>query len=100
MHIILETERLSLRRFTSADGDRLVDLDSDPEVMRFLNGGEPTPRSVVREQILRKSWTSTKGTSTSAPGRRWGDPAAPSSDGSGFDHRTAAREMWSRSAIG
>jgi RimJ/RimL family protein N-acetyltransferase len=37
------TQRLALRRFTLADVDRLVGLDSDPEVMRFL--GSPPPRS-------------------------------------------------------
>ena len=30
MHIYLETERLILRRFTEADVDNLVELDSDP----------------------------------------------------------------------
>lgn len=52
MEILLETERLQLRRFTSTDVDHLVALDSDPEVMRFLNGGRPTPRAVVVAEIL------------------------------------------------
>lgn len=52
MHIYLETERLILRRFTESDVDNLVELDSDPEVMRYLNGGTPTPREVVRLDIL------------------------------------------------
>jgi RimJ/RimL family protein N-acetyltransferase len=39
MEIFLETERLVLRRFTEDDVDNLVELDSDPEVMRFINGG-------------------------------------------------------------
>lgn len=39
----LNTQRLGLRRFTADDADRLVDLDGDPEVMRFL--GRPPPRS-------------------------------------------------------
>src|SRR5262245_12659326 len=52
MDIFLETERLLLRRFTEADVDNLVALDSDPEVMRFLTGGEPTPREVVEFEIL------------------------------------------------
>src|SRR5262249_21365281 len=38
--------------FTEADEDNLVELDSDPEVMRFLNGGKPTPREEVRSRIL------------------------------------------------
>jgi RimJ/RimL family protein N-acetyltransferase len=52
MSIFLETNRLILRRFTEADEDNLVELDSDPEVMRFLNGGKPTPREDVRNRIL------------------------------------------------
>ncbi|GAA5534407.1 hypothetical protein Dalu01_02818 [Deinococcus aluminii] len=50
--VVLETERLLLRRFTEADEDRLWDLDRDPAVMRFLNGGRPTPREMVREEVL------------------------------------------------
>ena len=52
MQVFLETERLVLRRFTEADVERLVDLDSDPEVMRFLTGGTPTPREVIQNDIL------------------------------------------------
>ena len=52
MRIFLETERLLLRRFTEADVDNLCDLDSDPAVMRFLNGGTPTPRAVIQHEIL------------------------------------------------
>jgi len=48
----LETERLLLRRLTRADGDNLFALDSDPEVMRFLNGGAPTPREAIEREIL------------------------------------------------
>jgi RimJ/RimL family protein N-acetyltransferase/uncharacterized damage-inducible protein DinB len=52
--IFLETERLVLRRFTQSDVDKLVELDSDPEVMRFLTGGKPTPREVIRDEVLPK----------------------------------------------
>jgi RimJ/RimL family protein N-acetyltransferase len=52
MHVFLETDRLVLRRFTEADVDNLVRLDSDPEVMRFLTGGEPTPRAVIQNETL------------------------------------------------
>jgi len=48
----LETERLILRRFTESDADNLVELDSDPEVMRFLSGGQPTPREIVESVVL------------------------------------------------
>jgi RimJ/RimL family protein N-acetyltransferase len=43
---------LLLRRFTEADADNLFDLDSDPEVMRFLTGGKPTPCEVIRNETL------------------------------------------------
>ncbi|WP_102127634.1 GNAT family N-acetyltransferase [Deinococcus planocerae] len=50
--MVLETERLILRRFTEADENLLWNLDRDPAVMRFLTGGRPTPREVVREEVL------------------------------------------------
>ena len=52
LDILLETERLRLRRFTEADADYLFALDNDPEVMRYLNGGTPTPRTVIEKEIL------------------------------------------------
>lgn len=52
MQIYLETERLVLRRFTADNCDNLYELDADPEVMRFLNGGVPTPREVIQTRIL------------------------------------------------
>lgn len=52
MQVFLETERLLLRRFTEADVDSLFALDSDPDVMRFLNGGTPTPRAFIRDDFL------------------------------------------------
>jgi len=50
--ILLETPRLRLRRFGPDDLDRLVELDSDPEVMRFITYGVPTPRSTYEQLIL------------------------------------------------
>jgi RimJ/RimL family protein N-acetyltransferase len=53
MHdIFLETERLTLRRFTEADAENLYELDNDPDVMRFINGGSPTPRNVIKNMLL------------------------------------------------
>ena len=52
-HIILETPRLTLRQFTEDDADNLFDLNNDPEVMRYLTGGRPTPREQIRDQLLR-----------------------------------------------
>jgi len=51
VQVFLETERLLLRRFTEADLDNLFDLDSDPEVMRFV-GGTPTPRDEIEHDFL------------------------------------------------
>jgi RimJ/RimL family protein N-acetyltransferase len=53
----LQTERLVLRRFTEADVDNLVELDADPDVMFFINGGRPTPREYI-EQVLLPAWLS------------------------------------------
>ena len=50
--IFFETARLRLRRFTAVDADHLFSLDNAPEVMRYLNGGLPTPRHVVEQEIL------------------------------------------------
>jgi RimJ/RimL family protein N-acetyltransferase len=50
--VFLETERLVLRQVTEADLDNLVQLDRDPEVMRFINGGTPTPREVLQNEFL------------------------------------------------
>jgi RimJ/RimL family protein N-acetyltransferase len=52
MQIFLKTERLVLRRFTEDDVDNLVELDSDPEVMRFINGGRPTSRQEIESDVL------------------------------------------------
>jgi RimJ/RimL family protein N-acetyltransferase len=52
MQVYLETERLILRRFTPADADLLVELDGDPEVMRYLSGGPATPREKIEQEIL------------------------------------------------
>ncbi|MFV2019091.1 GNAT family N-acetyltransferase [Micromonospora sp. LOL_023] len=50
--MIVQTDRLSLRRFTLEDLPLLVELDSDPEVMRYLTGGRPTPVETVRREVL------------------------------------------------
>jgi RimJ/RimL family protein N-acetyltransferase len=50
--ILLETARLRLRRFVPADLDRLVEIDSDPEVMRYISYGEPTPRERYELDVL------------------------------------------------
>lgn len=52
MRAILQTQRLALRRFTADDVDNLFALSSDPEVMRYLTGGRPTPREEIRDQVI------------------------------------------------
>ncbi|WP_275466644.1 GNAT family N-acetyltransferase [Streptomyces noursei] len=52
MPSFLETERLALRPFTDADAERLRDLDDDPEVMRFINGGKPASRETIQARTL------------------------------------------------
>ena len=52
MQVFLETERLLLRRFTHDDVENLVELDSDPEVMHFINGGRATPRGEIETDVL------------------------------------------------
>jgi RimJ/RimL family protein N-acetyltransferase len=46
----LETARLSLRPIALDDVDRLVELDGDPEVMRFLTG-RPSSREEVEATV-------------------------------------------------
>ena len=50
--VLLETERLVLRQFTMSDVDNLVDLDADPDVMRFITGGLATSRDEIRDNLL------------------------------------------------
>lgn len=49
---LLETERLRLRRFVPEDADAVFAMDSDPEVMRYLNRCFPTPRYRIESQVL------------------------------------------------
>jgi len=50
--ILLQTERLYFRRLTSEDVGLLFELDSDPETMRFISRGEPTPRDRIENVIM------------------------------------------------
>jgi phosphohistidine phosphatase SixA/RimJ/RimL family protein N-acetyltransferase len=49
--VVLETERLVLRRFTMDDVDALVDLYNDPDVMFFINAGQPVSREEVADDL-------------------------------------------------
>jgi RimJ/RimL family protein N-acetyltransferase len=57
VHIYLRTDRMTLRRFTEQDVDNLFGLNSDPEVMRYLTGGKPTPRERIQEEIIPFHWS-------------------------------------------
>ncbi|MFI1202578.1 GNAT family N-acetyltransferase [Streptomyces sp. NPDC020883] len=52
MDTFLTTDRLALRPFTDteADLDLVVELDSDPEVMRYITGGRPMTREEIRAE--------------------------------------------------
>ena len=52
MHVYLETPRLILRQLTADDLDDIEALDADPEVMRYINGGRPTPRDELRDDYI------------------------------------------------
>jgi [ribosomal protein S5]-alanine N-acetyltransferase len=53
MKIFLETERLILRQFTEDDADNLLELNSDPEVVRFTpDAGKLQDYTVIQTQIL------------------------------------------------
>lgn len=48
----IHTQRLHLRRLTAAHVPDLVALDSDPEVMRYINGGKPNSRQTYEDELL------------------------------------------------
>ena len=50
--VFLTTTRLALRKLTAADAPLLTELDGDPDVMRYLTGGRPTPAAEIRERVL------------------------------------------------
>ncbi len=50
----LETDRMYFREFRDADAQLLFELDSDPEVMRFISKGEPTPLARIQNEFIPK----------------------------------------------
>ena len=50
--MFLETPRLILRQLTFDDVDDLTTLDSDPEVMRYINGGVASTREAIFKDFL------------------------------------------------
>ena len=49
--VFVETDRLVLRRFTGDDLELLVELDSDPEVKRYIDDGAPVDRQDLAEML-------------------------------------------------
>jgi RimJ/RimL family protein N-acetyltransferase len=48
----LETERMFFRQFRAEDAQLLFELDSDPEVMRFITKGKPTPLARIQNEFI------------------------------------------------
>ncbi len=47
----IETERLTMRGFTPDDLDRLAEVLSDPQVMRYMPGGRPLSREKAKANL-------------------------------------------------
>ena len=52
MNVLLETPRIYLREFTSDDLENIVELDSDPDVVRYIGFGNPTDKAVLKNEVL------------------------------------------------
>lgn len=52
-HILLETERLTLRRLSLADLDNMARINSDPVVMRYIGDGSVWTRTQSEARIRR-----------------------------------------------
>ncbi|WP_308214143.1 GNAT family N-acetyltransferase [Williamsia deligens] len=48
----MDTPHLVLRPVTKADVGTLVELDGDPEVMRYVSGGAPTPVETIADWVV------------------------------------------------
>ncbi|WP_440055301.1 GNAT family N-acetyltransferase [Pseudoalteromonas sp. T1lg65] len=49
---ITKSQRLSYRLLTADDAELLADLDSDPLVMKYINGGEPNSLQTIQEVFV------------------------------------------------
>jgi RimJ/RimL family protein N-acetyltransferase len=49
----LESDRLILKEFTADQSHHLLDLDSDPDVMRYLTDGKPSSPADIEAMIKR-----------------------------------------------
>jgi RimJ/RimL family protein N-acetyltransferase len=80
MAMVLETARLRLRPFGEGDGGLLYELNADPEVTRYINGGKATPRVEIEVTVLPAMRRVRTYPDTAAPGY-W---AAEERDGGAF----------------
>ena len=51
MHVVLETERLLLRRFSVDDAEALMELESDPEILRYVGRKPLADLDAYRQHI-------------------------------------------------
>jgi RimJ/RimL family protein N-acetyltransferase len=100
VQVFLETDRLVLRRFTSADADNLVSLDADPDVMRYITGGYPRPAWRSRMRSCPRSSVITSGTRVTDSGRSSRRKPGTSWDGSISGHMRMALPARSTSVTG
>ena len=56
---IADSERLQFRLMDDGDAQLLFDLDQNPEVMRYINGGIPTTWEQIQEVVLPRVHTYT-----------------------------------------
>jgi RimJ/RimL family protein N-acetyltransferase len=82
MSPLFETARTVVRRLGPADAPRLEALDSDPEVMRYINGGRPTPIAVIKKKL--GDWTS--GYDAPQPHGFWAIDLKPGLEFAGWVH--------------
>lgn len=53
MNNYLETQRMIFREITFEDENNLLELDSDPEVMKYLTLGTPSTREEIQATLIR-----------------------------------------------
>jgi RimJ/RimL family protein N-acetyltransferase len=53
MKIFKETQRLRIRRFDENDFENMLELDSDPDVMKYISGGKTTPPEEMKNILAR-----------------------------------------------
>ena len=49
---IISSARLSYKLMTKEDGELLFQLDQDPEVMRFITGGNPSSMEQINNTLV------------------------------------------------